>query len=125
MPRGRKKKVVLSLAEKIDAAKADIATLSKQLKLKKAELKQLVNEKADEKKNEIFAAIEASGKSYEDVLEMIKNAKWKDAFKRDSIVRSIIIAETISPFRLFFFLDGQERSSFDDFIKTRQAKTRN
>ena len=75
MPRGRKKKVVLSLAEKTDAAKADIATLSKQLKLKKAELKQLVNEKADEKKNEIFAAIEASGKSYEDVLEMIKNAK--------------------------------------------------
>ena len=46
-----------------------------QTKLKKAELKQLVNEKADEKKNEIFAAIEASGKSYEDVLEMIKNAK--------------------------------------------------
>lgn len=75
MPRGRKKKVILPLEEKIEVVKSEISTLSKQLKLKKGELKQLIDEKANEKKNEIFAAIEASGKSFEDVLELIKKAK--------------------------------------------------
>ena len=75
MPRGRKKKVVLTLDQKIEAVKTEIAALSKQLKDKKAELKSLDDEKAHEKRTEIIAAIEASDKSYEELLELIKNAK--------------------------------------------------
>ncbi len=75
MPRGRKKKVVLTLDQKIDAVKSEIAALSKQLKEKKAEFKALVDEKAHEKRTELIAAIEASGKSYEEIMEMLKKAK--------------------------------------------------
>ena len=101
MPRGRKKKVVLSLAEKIDAAKADNATLSKQLKLKKAELKQLVNEKADEKKNERKEEKEVktqdktqrtrmNTKDMEKAVEMLKNGdKALDQFLKNHGITNI------------------------------------
>lgn len=75
MPRGRKKKVVLTLDQKIEAVKNEIAALSKQLKEKKAEFKSLSDEKANEKRTEFIAAVEASGKSYDDILAMLKKAK--------------------------------------------------
>ncbi len=75
MPRGRKKKVVLTLDQKIEAVKNEIAALAKQLKEKKAEFKALADEKANEKRTEFIAAVEASGKSYDDILAMLKKAK--------------------------------------------------
>ena len=73
----------INYEELITAAEAEIAALTADLKVKKAELKKLVKakEKADkeaaEKKAEadkqaILAAIEASGKSVEEILELLK-----------------------------------------------------
>ena len=74
---------VESINEKIAAAEAAIATLTDDLKSKKAELKQLVKQKAEaeavaakkkaeEDKAAILAAVEASGKSIDEILELLK-----------------------------------------------------
>ena len=71
------------IEEKIAAAEAEIAALSEQLKAKKAELKTLAKakleaekaaaeKKAAEDKKKLLSAVEASGKSIEEILEMLK-----------------------------------------------------
>lgn len=74
---------VESINEKIAAAEAAIATLTDDLKSKKAELKQLVKlkaeaeavaakKKAEEDKKAILDAVEKSSKSVEEILELLK-----------------------------------------------------
>ena len=70
MPRGRKK--VVNIAERIEAVKAEIESLSIQLKEKKAELKKLEAEQAEEDKAKLLEAFAASGKSVEEVVAWLK-----------------------------------------------------
>ena len=70
MPRGKKK--VVNIAEKIKAVKAEIETLTTQLKEKKAELKRLEAEQAEEDKAKLMEAFAASGKSVDEVIAWLK-----------------------------------------------------
>ena len=70
MPRGRKK--VVNVAERIEAVKAEIEKLTVDLKAKKAELKKLEPEQADEDKAKIIEAFLASGKTAEEVVAWLK-----------------------------------------------------
>ena len=70
MPRGRKK--VVNVAERIEAVKAEIEKLTVDLKAKKAELKKLEAEQADEDKAKMIEAFLASGKTAEEVVAWLK-----------------------------------------------------
>ena len=85
MPRGRKKTipVVENIDEKIAAVEAEIASLTETLKAKKAERKELAKakieadkaaalKKAEEEKEAILAAVAASGKTVDEILDMLK-----------------------------------------------------
>lgn len=71
------------IGKKIDEITAEIDKLGEEIKTKKAELKSLMKVKADmekaaaakkaeENKAKIMAAVEASGKSVDEILEMLK-----------------------------------------------------
>ena len=64
----RKKKVVLTTAERIAAVKGEIESLTAQLKEKKQELKKLEADQTEEEKANILAAYAASGKSADEVI---------------------------------------------------------
>ena len=64
----RKKRIILTTAEKIEVVKSEIETLTAQLKEKKQELKKLEAEQAEEEKANVLAAFAASGKSAEEVI---------------------------------------------------------
>ena len=68
----RRKKVELTIAQKIEAVKGEIETLSAKLKEKKQELKKLESEQAEENKAGILDAFEASGKSADEVIAWLK-----------------------------------------------------
>lgn len=72
MPRGKKKQPDVSIAEKIEAIKKEIDKLGEELKEKKAALKKLEKEAAEEKKAQLLKAVEESGKSIDDVLDFLK-----------------------------------------------------
>ena len=74
-PKGSKKKLVLSINERITAVTAEIESLQEQLKEKKVELKQLKAEKEEEDQKRLFAAVVASGKSIDEVIALIGNAR--------------------------------------------------
>ena len=74
-PKGSKKKLVLSVDERITAVTAEIESLQEQLKEKKVELKQLKAEKEEEDQKRLFAAVVASGKSIDEVIALIGNAR--------------------------------------------------
>ena len=72
-----------NIDERIAAAETAIASLSEELKAKKAELKRYqkmkeeaeriaAETKAEEDRAAILAAVEASGKSVEEILELLK-----------------------------------------------------
>ena len=85
-PKGSKNKTkitVKNVDEKIAAVEAEIAKIAADLKAKKAELKKLekakaeadkvaAEKKAEEEKAKVLNAIEQSGLSYSDVLELLK-----------------------------------------------------
>lgn len=86
-PKGSKNKKVAVVTEnleaKIAAAEADVEKLTAEIKAKKAELKELLKEKAAadkaaaekkaaEDKAAILAAVEASGKTVEEILDFLK-----------------------------------------------------
>ena len=89
-PKGSKNKVrktaaalVENIDEKIEALNGEINQISADLKAKRAELKKLLKVKkdqaeallakqAEENKAAILAAVEKSGKSLEEVLELLK-----------------------------------------------------
>ncbi len=81
--RNKAKVVVENVDEKIIAVEAEIAKLAADLKAKKAELKKLEKAKAEadkvaaekkaaEEKAEILDAIEKSGLSFNEVMELLK-----------------------------------------------------
>ena len=72
-----------AIEEKMKSVEAEITALSEQLKAKKDELKQLAKDKlaaeeaaiakkAEEDKKAILDAVEKSGKSVEEILELLK-----------------------------------------------------
>ena len=84
-PKGSKNKPSLpaNIDEQIATVNAEIEELSGSLKAKKAELKKLMKakveadriaaeKKAEEDKAKILAAVEASGKTVDEILEMLK-----------------------------------------------------
>ena len=89
-PKGSKNKKAFEQVESIEtvderiaAAETAIASLSEELKAKKAELKRYqkmkedaeriaAEKKAEEDRAAILAAVEASGKSVEEILELLK-----------------------------------------------------
>ena len=89
-PKGSKNKKAFEQMESIEVideriaeAETAIASLTEELKAKKAELKQYqkmkedaeriaAEKKAEEDKAAILAAVEASGKSLEEILELLK-----------------------------------------------------
>ena len=73
MPRGRKKKEILTVDQKIMKVEGEIQELNEALKAKKAELKALQKEKEAEDKQVLLEAIKESGKSVDEILEMLKN----------------------------------------------------
>ena len=76
MPRakGSRNKPVLTLDERIAQVTAEIESLQEQIKEKKAELKQLNDEKAKEDQKRLMAAVLASGKTVEELIEMISGS---------------------------------------------------
>ena len=79
----RKKAIIENVDEKIEQVSAEIEELKEQLKEKKAELKSLAKakiaadriaaeKKAEEDKAAILAAVAASGKSVEEILDLLK-----------------------------------------------------
>jgi len=83
MPRGSKRAVIENVDEKIEQVTAEIEELKEQLKEKKTELKSLskakieadriaAERKAEEDKAAILAAVAASGKSVEEILDFLK-----------------------------------------------------
>lgn len=90
-PKGSKNKksiipetvAIENIDEMVSAAQAEIEKLAAELKSKKAELKKLLKmqeaqikaaaaKKAEEDKAAILAAVEASGKSVEEILDLLK-----------------------------------------------------
>lgn len=74
MPRGRKKRVNLTLDERIVIAEQEIRELEVQLKAKKAEFMDLKKQKDEEELRRLYAAVEESGKSLDEVISWIKNS---------------------------------------------------
>ena len=81
--KNRKPVIVENVEEKIAAAENEIAALAEALKAKKTELKVLLKAKADaekkaaakqaeENKTRILSAAEKSGKSVEEILDLLK-----------------------------------------------------
>ena len=81
--RNKKPVIVENIDEKIAAAEKEIAELTESLKAKKSALKELVKakaesakiaaeKKAEEDKTAILNAVKKSGKSVEEILEMLK-----------------------------------------------------
>ena len=73
MPRGRKKKTELTIDQRIEQIEAEIQELNETVKEKKAKLKALLKEKEAENMKTLLAAFEKSGKTVDEVLEMLKN----------------------------------------------------
>lgn len=68
----RKKKVELTVVQKIEVVKGEIETLTAQLKEKKQELKKLEAEQVEEDKASVIAAFAESGKSANEVIAWLK-----------------------------------------------------
>lgn len=73
MPRtkGSRNKTSLTVEEKIVQITAEIEALQEQIKDKKAELRMLNAEKAEEEQKKILDAVSASGKSAEEIIALI------------------------------------------------------
>ena len=68
----RRKKVELTIAERIAAVEAELEALAKQTKEKKQELKDLKADQAEADKAKVIEAFIASGKSADEVIAMMK-----------------------------------------------------
>ena len=69
--KGSKNKATIKIEEKIAAVMGQIAETENELKALKADLKALQKEKAAADKKKILDAVEASGKSTEEILALI------------------------------------------------------
>lgn len=87
-PKGSKNKktLVISLDERINQAAAEVETLQEQLKAKKAELKQLQNEKAAADRQRILDTLIASGKTADEITAIAASMAGKST---DSIIAAL------------------------------------
>ena len=69
--KGSKNKATIKIEEKIAAVMGQIAEKENELKVLRADLKALQKEKAAADKKKILDAVEASGKSTEEILAML------------------------------------------------------
>ena len=69
--KGSKNKATLKVEEKIAAVMEQIAEKEQELKALKADLKAFQKQKVEEDKPKILEAIEASGKTTEEILAML------------------------------------------------------
>ena len=76
MPRtkGSRNKAATSVDERIAMVTAEIESLQEQVKGKKAELKRLMAEKAEEDQKRILDAVAESGKSVDEVIALIRES---------------------------------------------------
>lgn len=74
-PKGSKNKPALTLDEQIAKITMEIESLQEQIKKKKTELKRLNDEKAEEDQKRLMAVVTASGKTVDEVIEMINGAQ--------------------------------------------------
>lgn len=74
-PKGSKNKPTLTLDEQIAKITMEIESLQEQIKKKKTELKRLNDEKAEEDQKRLMAVVTASGKTVDEVIEMINGAQ--------------------------------------------------
>lgn len=76
MPRtkGSRNKAAVSVDERIAMVTAEIESLQEQVKGKKAELKRLMAEKAEEDQKRILDAVAESGKSVDEVIALIRES---------------------------------------------------
>lgn len=76
MPRtkGSRNKAAASVDERIAMVTAEIESLQEQVKGKKAELKRLMAEKAEEDQKRILDAVAESGKSVDEVIALIRES---------------------------------------------------
>ncbi|MCR5088876.1 MAG: DUF5320 domain-containing protein [Oscillospiraceae bacterium] len=72
MARPKKIKVELTAAEQIEALEKEIEAIKASLKEKKALIKTLEKKAEEEKKDALMAAISASGKTLDEVINMLK-----------------------------------------------------
>ena len=70
-PKGSKNKSNLTISERLEKAQAEYAELNARLKEKKAEMKALTELAESEKKKHLLDAIEKSGKSPDEILNLI------------------------------------------------------
>lgn len=70
-PKGSKNKPVLPIDAQIAQVTAEIESLQEQIKKKKADLKKLNDEKAEEDQKRLMAAILTSGKTVDEIIAMI------------------------------------------------------
>lgn len=70
MPRGRKKSN-LTIEQRIEQTRADILSLQAQVRVKKAELKQLEKTQKESMVQTVAELIEKSGKSVEEIKELL------------------------------------------------------
>ncbi len=77
MPRtkGSKNKSTLTVDERIAQVTAEIEALQGQIKEKKALLKKLNDEKAEEDQKRLMAAVLASEKTVDEIIDMINESK--------------------------------------------------
>ena len=68
----RKKKVELTIEERIAAVEAELDALAEQTKAKKKELKDLKAEQAEADKAKLIEAFIASGKSIDEAVSLLK-----------------------------------------------------
>lgn len=61
-----------SIDEKIDEAQKKVDTLKHKLEVAQSNLDSLIVKKNEEKKNELWVAIEKSGKSIDEIMDLVK-----------------------------------------------------
>ncbi len=83
MPRGKRKAVSLTIDERIAALEAELTSLRETVENKEAELKQLKETRDKELIGKLMDAIAESGKSVQDVIDMVKGNDLPDELKND------------------------------------------
>lgn len=70
-PKGSKNKAALTIDEQIDQLTAEIEDMQEQVKVKKAKLKSLNDQKDEADKQRLMDMIVASGKSVDEIISML------------------------------------------------------
>ena len=78
MPRGRKKQNVLTLEEQLVTVNERIQEVENELKQLRSQRKEIQEKIEEQEKETLFRAVVASGRTVEDVLEILKAQDQKE-----------------------------------------------